>query len=133
METKFQFKLHSLFGIMLSVLILASACQEEEITIEQDPFAQSETNEEDQTNGLVLYIDKPLRENLYTEFINLLGPGVDANGDGMLSWEELVAVIPNMQIQDFINIDLNVDGLIDAEELAAAVEAGIIIFKPKKK
>ncbi|NDW54070.1 EF-hand domain-containing protein [Aliiroseovarius sp. PrR006] len=52
--------------------------------------------------------------------------GLDANGDGMVTIEETVAMYPDVTAETFSTADTNDDGVLDAEELAAAQEAGLI-------
>ncbi len=51
---------------------------------------------------------------------------IDINGDGMYSYPELQAVMPEMSEDDFTALDTSGDGLLDAGEIAVAVEAGIL-------
>ncbi|PIE15778.1 MAG: hypothetical protein CSA68_05105 [Rhodobacterales bacterium] len=51
---------------------------------------------------------------------------VDADGDGLLSYNELLAVHPDMTEETFAAIDANGDGAVDADELKAAQEAGLL-------
>jgi len=51
---------------------------------------------------------------------------VDTNGDGMASYDELLAAVPELTEDAFTLIDANGDGMVDAEEYAAAQEAGMI-------
>ena len=51
---------------------------------------------------------------------------IDINGDGMYSFPELQAVVPDMTEEDFTTADTSGDGLLDAEEIAAATEAGLL-------
>lgn len=52
--------------------------------------------------------------------------GLDADGDGMVTIEETVAMYPDVTPEAFSEADANDDGALDAEELAAAQEAGLI-------
>ncbi len=71
---------------------------------------------------------------LATSFAALLTAGaalgqadtVDTDGDGMVSYTELLLVMPDMTEEDFVALDANEDGMLDAEEFAAAEEAGLI-------
>lgn len=54
------------------------------------------------------------------------GNTLDANGDGMISFEELIAVHPDVTSDAFNTADASGDGLLSIEELAAAEEAGLI-------
>jgi hypothetical protein len=51
---------------------------------------------------------------------------IDTDGDGMVSYTELLLVMPDMTEDDFTALDVNEDGMLDAEEFAAAEEAGLI-------
>jgi len=51
---------------------------------------------------------------------------IDINGDGMYSYPELQAVMPEMSEDDFSALDISGDGLLDADEIAAATEAGLL-------
>ena len=51
---------------------------------------------------------------------------IDINGDGMYSYPELQAVMPEMSEDDFSALDTSGDGLLDADEIAAATEAGLL-------
>lgn len=51
---------------------------------------------------------------------------LDADGDGLVTYEEMVAVAPTATQESYAAIDTNTDGLVDEAELAAAVEAGLI-------
>lgn len=50
----------------------------------------------------------------------------DADGDGMYSMEELLAVFPDLTEETFTAADANGDGMLDADELAAAQASGAI-------
>ncbi|WP_108815965.1 hypothetical protein [Loktanella sp. Alg231-35] len=51
---------------------------------------------------------------------------IDINGDGMYSFPELQAVMPEMTEDDFTLLDTSGDGLLDADEIAVATEAGLL-------
>ena len=51
---------------------------------------------------------------------------IDANGDGALTMDELLAVYPDMTEAQFTEADTNADGLISEAELAEARAAGLI-------
>ena len=50
----------------------------------------------------------------------------DANGDGVLTLDEVQAVYPDVTADSFAGMDLNADGALDGDEVAAAQEAGIM-------
>jgi low affinity Fe/Cu permease len=75
----------------------------------------------------------PFRLLLATSVAAILTAGValgqaeiDTDGDGMVSYTELLLVMPDMTEEDFTALDANEDGMLDAEEFAAAEEAGLI-------
>ncbi|MEM8632816.1 MAG: hypothetical protein AAGF74_16415 [Pseudomonadota bacterium] len=51
---------------------------------------------------------------------------IDTNGDGMVSYEELLASFPSLSEASFTTADADGDGMLNGEELAAAQEAGLI-------
>lgn len=51
---------------------------------------------------------------------------IDTDGDGMLSYNELLAAHPDMTEENFIAIDTNADGAVDADEMKLAEEAGLL-------
>lgn len=51
---------------------------------------------------------------------------IDTDGDGVLSYNELLAAHPALTEEGFIAIDTNADGAVDGDELKMAVEAGLI-------
>jgi Ca2+-binding EF-hand superfamily protein len=51
---------------------------------------------------------------------------LDADGDGLVTLEEMTAAMPEISEETFMLIDANADGTVDAEELAAAEQAGTI-------
>jgi hypothetical protein len=50
----------------------------------------------------------------------------DANGDGLLTIDEVQAVYPEVTADDFSAMDLNADGALDSSEVQAAQEAGLM-------
>lgn len=64
----------------------------------------------------------------------LAGPGLaqgidaslDANGDGMMSFPELLAGYPELAEDTFTTMDQNGDGLLDAVEISDGIAAGLI-------
>ena len=51
---------------------------------------------------------------------------IDVNADGMYSFPELQAAMPDMTEDTFITLDANGDGLLDADEIAAGTDAGLL-------
>ena len=51
---------------------------------------------------------------------------IDVDADGMYSYPELQAVMPEMTEDQFTVLDVNGDGLLDADEIAAGTEAGLL-------
>ncbi len=51
---------------------------------------------------------------------------MDADGDGLLSYNELLAAYPEMTEENFTAIDTNSDGAVDADEMKVAEEAGLL-------
>ncbi|PIE12518.1 MAG: hypothetical protein CSA70_09365 [Rhodobacterales bacterium] len=52
---------------------------------------------------------------------------IDADGDGLLSFEEVQAVFPDVTEAQFMAMDLNEDGTLNDEEAAAAEKAGLMV------
>ncbi|MCG7518186.1 hypothetical protein [Ruegeria sp. Ofav3-42] len=50
----------------------------------------------------------------------------DTNGDGVLTIEEVQAVLPEVDADGFSAMDANGDGSLDADEIAIAQEAGLL-------
>ncbi len=50
----------------------------------------------------------------------------DTNQDGMLSYEEVQAILPEVTTDMFIAVDADGDGLINADELAVAQTEGLM-------
>lgn len=50
----------------------------------------------------------------------------DANGDGVLTIEEVQAVVPEVDTDTFSAMDANGDGALDQDEIAVAQEAGLL-------
>ncbi|MEP2533218.1 hypothetical protein [Shimia sp.] len=51
---------------------------------------------------------------------------LDANGDGVLTIEEVNAAFPEINAEAFSAMDVNADGVLDAEEVSAAEQAGLM-------
>lgn len=52
---------------------------------------------------------------------------MDTDGDGMVSFPELQAAMPEMTDVDFGLLDTSGDGMLDADEIAAGQEAGLLV------
>jgi Ca2+-binding EF-hand superfamily protein len=50
----------------------------------------------------------------------------DSNQDGMLSLQEVQAILPEMSTDTFIAVDADGDGLLNADELAVAQSEGLM-------
>lgn len=50
----------------------------------------------------------------------------DANGDGVLTIDEVQAAYPDITAESFSTMDLNADGALDEAEVQAAQEAGLM-------
>jgi hypothetical protein len=50
----------------------------------------------------------------------------DANGDGVLTIDEVQAAMPDVSAETFNAMDLNADGTLDAAEIEAAKQAGLM-------
>lgn len=55
-----------------------------------------------------------------------LAEGVDANGDGLLTWEEVMTAYPDVTEEQFTQADLDGNGSLDEAEVAAAREVGLL-------
>jgi hypothetical protein len=51
---------------------------------------------------------------------------LDTDGDGLVSYTELLMAMPEMTEEEFQALDADADGLLSPEELSAAEEAGLI-------
>ncbi|RKF16993.1 EF-hand domain-containing protein [Roseovarius spongiae] len=51
---------------------------------------------------------------------------IDANGDGLMTLEEVQAVFPDVTADAFSQADANGDGALDDSEMAAGQEQGLI-------
>lgn len=51
---------------------------------------------------------------------------IDTDGDGLLSYNELLAAYPAITEENFIALDTNADGAVDGDEMKAAIEAGTL-------
>lgn len=51
---------------------------------------------------------------------------VDTDGDGLISFAELLTFMPALTEQEFQALDANADGVLSTEELGAAEAAGLI-------
>jgi len=55
-----------------------------------------------------------------------LAEGVDADSDGLLTWEEVMTAYPDVTEEQFAQADLDGNGSLDEAEVAAAREAGLL-------
>jgi hypothetical protein len=55
---------------------------------------------------------------------------LDANGDGLVSVDELQTAHPDVTAEQFSQIDGNGDGAVDDAELSAAQDAGLLPAMP---
>lgn len=53
-------------------------------------------------------------------------PAIDVNADGMYSFPEVQAAMPEMTEETFAALDTNSDGLLDVDEITVGVEAGVL-------
>ena len=51
---------------------------------------------------------------------------LDTDGDGAVSFPEMIVAYPDLTEDGFSVMDSSGDGLLDADEIAAAVDAGMI-------
>jgi hypothetical protein len=51
---------------------------------------------------------------------------IDTDGDGLYSFGEVQAVLPEMSEDIFMTLDVSGDGLLDADEIAVATQAGLL-------
>ena len=51
---------------------------------------------------------------------------IDANGDGLMTIEEVRAVFPEITAETFSAVDVNGDGALDDAEMVAGQEQGLI-------
>ncbi len=51
----------------------------------------------------------------------------DANADGAVTYEEMIAVLPDASVETFEAADTNVDSVLSESELTAATDAGLIV------
>ncbi|GAB5446478.1 hypothetical protein [Gymnodinialimonas sp.] len=51
---------------------------------------------------------------------------VDADGDGMVSFAELLVLMPALSEEEYQALDADADGLLSSDEIGAAQEAGLI-------
>lgn len=51
---------------------------------------------------------------------------LDANGDGLLSYAELIVGYPDLTSEGFTVMDASGDGVLDSAEVADAIAAGLI-------
>lgn len=51
---------------------------------------------------------------------------VDSDGDGLISFVELLTLMPALTEQEFQALDANADGVLSTDEIGAAEAAGLI-------
>ena len=51
---------------------------------------------------------------------------LDTDGDGYVTLEEIVAVYPDYNVEDFAEADTDSDGMLNEDELAVAAESGLL-------
>lgn len=51
---------------------------------------------------------------------------VDSDGDGMVSFTELLVLMPALSEEEYQALDTDADGLLSGEEIGAAQDAGLI-------
>lgn len=51
---------------------------------------------------------------------------LDADADGLVTFEEVMAVYPDITAEDFAAMDTDGDGVLNADEIAAAQAAGLL-------
>lgn len=51
---------------------------------------------------------------------------IDTDGDGMVSYTELLVLMPAMTEAEFQALDADADGMLSTDEIAAAEQAGLI-------
>jgi hypothetical protein len=67
-------------------------------------------------------------------FLGVVGAGhamgqadtIDTDGDGLVSYTELLMAMPEMTEEEFQAMDADADGLLSADELTTAEDAGLI-------
>ncbi len=50
----------------------------------------------------------------------------DTNGDGVLTIDEVQAVVPDVDAEGFAQMDANGDGALDQDEITIAEQAGLL-------
>ncbi len=51
---------------------------------------------------------------------------LDANGDGLVTLDEMNTAYPEIEASEFAAMDVNADGVLDSSEVAAAQDAGLL-------
>ena len=51
---------------------------------------------------------------------------IDSDGDGLVSFTELLALMPALTEEEYQALDTDADGLLSADEIGAAQDAGLI-------
>lgn len=51
---------------------------------------------------------------------------LDIDGDGVVTYEEVLVAYPDVTAEDFAAMDADGDGVLSADEIAAAQDAGLL-------
>lgn len=51
---------------------------------------------------------------------------IDTDGDGMVSFSEMLVLMPALSEEEFLALDADADGLLSADEIGAAQDAGLV-------
>lgn len=51
---------------------------------------------------------------------------IDADGDGVFSYDEMLAAFPDLTEETYVAVDANADGMVDPDELTAAQDSGLL-------
>ena len=54
------------------------------------------------------------------------GPGIDRDGDGLYSFEELLEEYPTLAVDDFAELDRNEDGWVSPEEFRKGLDQDML-------
>ncbi|MEL6522619.1 MAG: EF-hand domain-containing protein [Pseudomonadota bacterium] len=67
-----------------------------------------------------------LTASLVTAFAAGAVTEMDTDGDGLFSLTELQVAYPDLTAETYASLDANADGMLDADEVVAAQEAGVL-------